>query len=262
MKLDPDITFGIKTDSDGCDAHALIENINPCTKVTHKNQICVNIDKFRHYLYNLVNFHMFDLKTLLHQFPVDENGCVTFDDIKEAMSLMKLRYNEDHLREAIVYFRIVDGNELTTQPINIDKFLELIHLQHPLPHPPNLTPPPTNFDNKLTTYRLLCADMNKPLPPERKEKAHTLSDEVVTRASDCIAPDIPTFYGLLPSDFEKPRSKEQLKTIFQRLLGEHFETVWALTCKETNQPTDGLISVNSMRKMMNEFQSKTQPSLI
>lgn len=246
---------------DGCNVHALIENIDPCSKIKQTNKIATNIDKFRHYLYNRVNFHMFDLKTILHQMNVDENGCVSFDDIKEAMHLLRLRYNEDHLKDAIIYFKLVDGTQLTTQRININQFLHLLDFHQPLPHPANTTPPPSNFDNKLTIYRLLCDDLNKPLPPERKQKRLVPSDDDRTRASDCISPDIPIHYGLWPSDFESPRPKEQLKIIFKRLLTDNFDVVWNLALQNLDKSPDCLLSVNDLLKAMNEYNLNSHPHI-
>lgn len=259
------MTFGVKSDLNSCDVHTLMENISPCSKMATKNHhICTNIDKFRHYLYNSVNFHMFDLRTLLYnQYNVDENGCVSFEDITAAMRQLRLRYNENHLKDAIIYFRLIgDGDrpEVTGQQrINVDQFLQLIHLHNPLPHPVNTVTLPANFDNKYTTYRLLCEDRDKPLPPERPQKTTIFNDDDLTRAGDCISPDIPMNYGLAPSDFEQPRSKEQLQIIFKRLLSDNFEEIWSLACKNQNNDvpaSDCLISVNQLRKAMNEHNMK------
>uniref|UniRef100_A0A1B0ABF8 EFHB C-terminal EF-hand domain-containing protein n=1 Tax=Glossina pallidipes TaxID=7398 RepID=A0A1B0ABF8_GLOPL len=226
LHLDRNETRGKPCVPDECNARHLTEPLNPCQTDTNLNKALAHVYKLRLNLFKRENFHMQDLIVLLRKHDERGTGYVTMESVWEVMYNLQIHVNVNKLRLAALSFDVVTDQGLPTERLHINKFWKMLDVRYPLPHIESVMP---FHDNKDTTYRLLCEDYKKPLGSLFISYQSRLNDEDRTRVSDLVCPGIPLQFGLCPSDFEIPRSKEQLRAIFKNLLGQNFDKIWELT---------------------------------
>lgn len=194
---------------------------------------------------------MYDLKILLQQHDEQKTGFIPFKSAMKALRTLQIYAQEEQIRVALKEFHMQE-NEL----VNVEKLLQLLHFQYPLPRKAIIPKLPQEWkENKYTTYRLLCKDSEKALTsPQSSIKSFKRTDDVVCTAKDLISPDVPLHYGLVLSDFEILRSKEELMRIFKLLLTpQKFEKVWLFAWQEKCAEASCKMSVNEFRSFVEKF---------
>uniref|UniRef100_A0A1A9W0N3 EFHB C-terminal EF-hand domain-containing protein n=1 Tax=Glossina brevipalpis TaxID=37001 RepID=A0A1A9W0N3_9MUSC len=247
LHLDPNVIRGKPCVPDECNARELVEPLNPCKEETGFSKAVDHVYKLRHNLFKRDNFHMQDLILLLRKHDERDTGYVTMESIWQVMYNLRIHVNVDKLRMAALGFNVIIDEGLPTERLHIDKFWKMLDVHYPLPH---IESSKSFHDNKDTTYRLLCKDYNKPLGSLFISYHDRSNDETSTRASDLVSPTIPLQFGLVPSDFEILRSKEQLRKIFRHVLVDDFDHIWELTRARLKGDENCEISVNDLRQTM------------
>ncbi|KAI8129992.1 EF-hand domain-containing family member B [Lucilia cuprina] len=256
LNLDPQQTFGVQTKHYNYNVRALIENVEPSAKNMKIIEAISYVHKLRRFLFNHSNFHMwYDLKTLLNKYDEKDSGFITFDSIMKTLKTLNINANKEKLRLAIEYFEMLkDDNENTVLLVNWKEFWKMLHNQYPLPRKAITNEKVLCQDNKQTTYRILCSDRQKTL--DTHDLLPKQSIEYHTTVSDLICPDIPMLYGLVPSDFEVLRSKDELKRIFKRLLPLNFDHVWQFAWSKKCAEATCKMSVNEFRAVIQEYNNE------
>ncbi|XP_065358705.1 EF-hand domain-containing family member B-like [Calliphora vicina] len=253
LNLDPHLTFGIQTKNRSkCDVRTLIENVEPCAKNTKIIEAISYINKLRRLLFNRTDFHMNDLKLLLNKYDEKETGFIAFQSIMKTLRTLRIHANEEKIRLAITHFEMMKDDNEASELVDLKEFWKMLHIQYPLPRKSVLSKELKRDEDKQTTYRLLCSDRQTTVPLEPVSHKQN-NDDDRTRASDLITPDIPMHYGLVPSDFEVLRPKEELKRIFKRLLPQNFEQVWQFAWAKKCGEATCQMSVNEFRAIMQEY---------
>ncbi|XP_037819166.1 uncharacterized protein LOC119608718 [Lucilia sericata] len=254
LNLDPQQTFGIKTNRYNYNVRALIENVEPSVKNMKIIEAISYVHKLRRFLFNHSDFHMYDLKTLLNKYDEKECGFIAFDSIMKTLKTLNINANKEKLLLAIEYFEMLKDDNEDTELVNWKEFWKMLHNQYPLPRKPVVKDMAQCQDNKQTTYRLLCSDRQKTLDTHDLSAKQSTKDR--TTVSDLICPDIPMSYGLAPSDFEVLRSKDELKRIFKRLLPLNFDQVWQFAWSKKCGEATCKMSVNEFRAVIEEYNNQ------
>lgn len=251
------MTYGRPTPFPDCDCKMLIEDISPCQGNKPLLDALGHLNMWRRKLQKHATFQMFDLISVLEHSDKEQTRHLPPKKIFEIMHKMYLYIDIYKMRTALGHFRLIIDEGCDTERVNYDKFCQLLNIQHPLPPMGNISITPQNIDNKDTTYRLLCADMNKEpnqFPVWRKVH-HTKMDADSTHVKDLIQPDVSLLYGLAPSDFQFLRPREQLEVIFKDIVSaEDFEKIWQHVLK-TNTEQDNMVSVAQFREVMDNMES-------
>lgn len=254
------MTFGRPSEPPVCDCKMLIEDISPCQSNKHLIDALGHLNMWRHKLQLRADFQMFDLISALEHSDKEHTRYLPLKKIFEVMHQMHLYIDIYKMRTTLSHFKLILDENCPNERVNYDTFCQLLNIQHPLPTTGNISTMPATVYDKDTTYRLLCADLSKQpveVTPGRKKCSKKI-DEENTHVKDLLTPDIATLYGLLPSDFQSLRPKEQLMKIFKDIVSESvFETIWQ-QLMNTHKEQNGLASVVQFRDVMDNIEPASQ----
>ncbi|KAH8301258.1 hypothetical protein KR018_009681 [Drosophila ironensis] len=257
----PDIVFGRTYQSDGS-VKMLIDNVIPSESTDRLMSAIGHLNSLRLTLSRRTDFHMYILLSALRRKDKESTGHLPFERIMQVLRNSYIRIDSHKIRTALSHFRLIVDECCETERVNYEDFCRLLSIHEPMPSLGNDTVLSNNDCSKDTTYRLLCADRNKPLKPERvyvvPSEHH---DDINTHIKDLVTPDVATVRGLGSSDFECLRPKSDIERIFRAIIPkESFEMVWQLLM-EKHQDQDQVASVNQFRDQIDIFRKtlSTQP---
>ncbi|XP_033239123.1 uncharacterized protein [Drosophila pseudoobscura] len=253
----PDIIHGI-THPFECDAKMLFENISPCLNNNRLKDALRYLIVWRRSLHKRPDFHIYDLCSVLEKKDKELTGHLPLSKIIETLDRLHIVVDTQKMRTALNHFHLIIDEGCATERVSYEKFCDLVGQQVPLPTVESRLPFPAKMYCLDTTYRLFCADRNKKpvegLVEKKKFLTHQEQDEENTRAKDLIAPEPETLYGLGPSDFTRPRPKDQMERLFKNVLPkDDFETVWQRVLAEHKDPHE-MVSVYQFRTVWKRIQ--------
>lgn len=253
----PYMTYGTATPFPDCDCKMLIEDISPCQGNKPLLDALGHLNMWRRKLQKHATFQMFDLISVLEHSDKEQTRHLPPKRIFEVMFRMHLYIDIYKMRTALGHFRMIIDEGCPTERVNYDDFCHLLNIQNPLPPMGNISITPQNIDNKDTTYRLLCADLNKEpnkFPYARKIDPKKI-DTDTTHVKDLIQPEVAILFGLAPSDYQLLRPREQLEVIFKDIVNaENFEKIWQ-NVVQAHSDQNNMVSVDQFREVMDQMES-------
>ncbi|KAH8379657.1 hypothetical protein KR009_006426 [Drosophila setifemur] len=253
----PDIVYGAPRRSNG-GVKMMLENGAPRETSNHLMDAIFYLKQLRLSLKKRNDFQILSLLLVMKRMDNDQTGHLRLEQILKILGNFHGKLDTKKIRLALSHFRMIIDENCITERVKYEDFCKLLSIHEPLP---NVATTATLLDNdhcKDTTYRLLCADLQKKPHCDRVGRAISDQefDEDNTRMKDLLSPDLSTLHGVGPSDFNRLRSKSDIQQIFKSLVSEEqFEEMWQrLMAKYNNQ--DQFASVNQFREEMHARDEK------
>ncbi|KAH8296451.1 hypothetical protein KR054_006439 [Drosophila jambulina] len=247
----PQHEFGIQS---------LLEHTTPSSRTERMTAAIRHLNHLRNLLQEREDFNMNQLIAALDKKDTEGKRQLPLGQIVQIMRKMNVPVNSFKIRTAASHFRLFVDENCCSERVKYKELCDLLSVLKPLPMVGSISPEPKTMYNKVTTYRLLCADLAKK-PTERSvhKRPHItpiMEDMDNTRVKDVIEPDPPILCGLWPSDFKKKRAKDEMERIFAGFVStEDFARIWQGVQDKLQDPQD-MASIQEFRAEMITFEDE------
>ncbi|KAH8265000.1 hypothetical protein KR038_012065 [Drosophila bunnanda] len=243
----PDITFGVTQPSNG-DVKMLLYNIVSGTRTRLLMDAISHLNTLRFRLRKCDVNHLKNLISLMERSDPEKTGLLPFTRLLEILLSYRIRLETRMVRVVMSHYQLIVDEGLCNERVKYREFCRLLSSNEPLPSMGGVATY-AYLDPQDTTYRLFCADLNKPTNVDRVSREHQAEEDGI-RTKELLAPELDMMVGLEASDFTQLRPKVEIEQIFRNIIvKDEFEVIWqSLMSKYQDQV--GLVSVTQFHEEM------------